>query len=104
MPNIVNEGSSASFTVAFLDEDGASTTPTAVRYRIDCVTTGAEIVTWTSLTPGATVSVPLTAAAHVMQAETNTRESRRVTVEASYSSDGKLVDYEDYTLQNSLGL
>jgi len=104
MPNIVNEGSSAAFTVAFLDEDGVATTPTAVRYRIDCLTTGAEIAAWASLTPGTTVSVPLTAALNLMQAETNERETRRVTVEASYSSDGKLVDYEDFTLANSKGL
>jgi hypothetical protein len=104
MPNIVNEGSSASFTVAFLDADGVATVPNAVRYRIDCMTTGAEIAAWASLTPGTTVSVPLTAALNVMQSEANTRETRRVTVEASYSSDGKLVDFEDFTLANSMGV
>jgi hypothetical protein len=104
MSNIVTEGSSAAFTVAFLDEAGVATLPTAVRYRIDCLTTGAEILTWTSLSAATSVSVPLTAALNLMQAETNARETRRVTVEASYASSGKLVDSEDFVLENSLGL
>ena len=55
--NTVTEGSSAAFTVAFLDESGVATLPTAVRYRIDCMTTGAEILTWTSLSAATSVSV-----------------------------------------------
>jgi hypothetical protein len=100
----ITEGSSADFTVAFLDADGLAAVPTAVRYRIDCMTTGAQVKDWTSLSPASSVTVPLTPTENVMQSESNARETRRVTVEASYAVADKIVDFEEFTLSNSMGL
>jgi hypothetical protein len=100
----VNEGSSADFVVSFRDADGDLAVPTAVRYRIDCMTTGAQIKDWTSLSAASSVTVPMTPTENVMQSESNSRETRRVTIEASYAAADKIVDFEEFTLANSMGL
>jgi len=100
----INEGSSATMVVAFLDADGVAAVPTSVRYRVDCLTTGAEVTAWTSITAASSVSVPLLPTENVMQSESNASETRRVTVEASYSATDKIVGYDEFTLANSMGL
>ena len=100
----ITEGSSADFAVTFKDADGLEVAPTAVRFRIDCMTTGVQIADWASLTPASTVTVPLLPTQNVMQSESNARETRRVTVEASYALADKIVGSEEFTLTNSMGL
>jgi len=104
MADTVTEGSSASYTVAFFDAAGVAATPQSIRYRIDCATTGAEITAWTAISAASSITLPLTPTENQMQAESNTRETRRVTVEITHGASDKLVDSQDYTLTNSMGL
>lgn len=104
MTTEVNEGSTAPLVVAFLDSAGAAAVPTAVRYRVDDLTNDAEIVAWTSVTPGSSVTISIAPAVNAMGAETNKKETRRVTIEASYGAADAIVDFEDYTLVNMRGL
>ena len=45
---VVNEGSSCRLQVDFTDYDGASAVPSGVEFRVDCLTTGTTLATWTA--------------------------------------------------------
>jgi hypothetical protein len=101
----VKEGCSAWLQVTLKDKTGALAIPTATRYRIDCMTTGAIIKDWTVGPASSAFELALSATDNVMQSENNAQEQRRVTVEASYGSAAdKATDEFDFTLVNLSGV
>ena len=54
----IQEGSRIVVTARFLDA-GSATTPTNVKYRIDNVDTGREVVDWTTVSTGTTASITI---------------------------------------------
>ena len=101
----INEGCSAWLQVDLKDKAGALSTPTAVRYRIDCRTTGAIIKDWTAAAAQSSQEIALSATDHVLQSPRNIQEVRRVTVEATYAdASDKVTAKFDYALVNMMGL
>lgn len=74
-----SEGSIVTLTVRLFDADGDASTPTTLRYRIDDVRTGCEVVGWTSLTPAEEVEVTWLA---VILNRCNKAERKRLTMQA----------------------
>lgn len=83
----VNERTTSRLTVAFADADGEPAVPATVTYRVDCLTTGEEVVADTALTPAASLALDLGASVQAMRGPGNRREVRRVTVSATYGDD-----------------
>lgn len=78
------EGSAFTASVNFRTRStAAESTPTTVKYRIDCLTSGREIADWTSVTPAAaSASIPITGAHNAIQDDSNDVETKQLTVMA----------------------
>ncbi|MCU0918727.1 MAG: hypothetical protein MUF16_00065 [Burkholderiaceae bacterium] len=97
MSDVVNERTTAYLRVAFRDKDGTLAAPSAVVYRVDCLTTGQSIVPLTAVPPSSEIEVTLTADDNAMRNPSNVAELRRVTVVATYNSSAdKLSAQFDY--------
>lgn len=101
----VFEKSTHYLTVDFFDKTGAAATPSAVTYRVDCLTTGNVVVSDTAVSAASSVEVTLSPTANSMQGANNLRESRRVTVIAQYGGTGdQAVGTFDYSVRNVGGI
>lgn len=101
----LNERSTHYLTVEFLDKTGALAAPTAVTYRIDCLTTGVVVRNDTAIGAGSTIEITLTPTDNAMQNQDNVTEHRRVTVIGQYGGSGdQVVKGYDYILRNMVGV
>lgn len=78
----VREGSSFTATAYFRTRStgAAATTPTTVKRRIDCLTTGVVVQDWTTVTPAANASLAVTGAQNAIQNYCNERERKQITI------------------------
>ena len=74
-----SEGTAFTATAYFRSGTAAST-PSAAKYRIDCLTTCKEIKDWTTLTPAASISISVTATENTIEDESNQIEKKQITV------------------------
>lgn len=79
-------------------------TPTNVKYRLDCLTTGIAIADWTSVTPGETVSITVTPTQNAIQNACNLHERKQLTVAADHDLATQFVDSIDWEITNLQGL
>lgn len=88
MVDTLNEDSTAFLTVVFTDKAGDPATPTAVNYRVDCLTNGREVRDWTtwSGTLDDTIEIELTPQDNAILSSANETETRRVQVVSTYAS------------------
>lgn len=95
------ENSRVPVTARFLDRASADeVTPTNVRYRLDCLTTGKQIADWTSATPGETVNITITPTQNAMQSDCNVRERKQLTVAADYGLSTEFRESLVYEIEN----
>lgn len=101
---IVNENSNAYLTINFLDKDDVAAVPSSISYRIDCITTGTEILTDTPFTPvAASIEIELTKTNNVCIGSSK-YEERCVTVTAIYGSSDEINEEYRYNLRNLLNV
>ncbi len=82
MSRTFNELSQVVITASPLDSDGAESTPTTARYRVDDCRTETSLVGWTDLTPSTAMTITIPGSANGIQDNTlNTPEEKVVTVE-----------------------
>ena len=86
--SVINEGSTAYLTVSFLDRHGNAETPISISYRVDCRTTGQQMLGDTSVSPDDSVLLTIRPAANAINDDENEAERRVVTVTAVYAVDG----------------
>jgi hypothetical protein len=79
-------------------------TPTNVQYRLDCLTTGAQILDWTSVVTGETVSITVTPTQNAIQHSGNRNERKQLTVAADYGLSTQFVESIDWEITNLQGL
>lgn len=80
---LYKEGSNFVATVALrLRSTGAASTPTTLKYRIDCKTTQREILDWTTLSASSSASITVTGAQNAIQSDVNDYEWKQLTVMA----------------------
>lgn len=98
----INEKSSGYLEVALFDRAGAPAVPSSVTYRIDCLTSGDLVRTWTAATPAAVVQITLTPTDNAMRRESSATEKRRVTLVASYGAglEDQMTSEFDYQVRN----
>lgn len=88
----VTEKTALALVLKSFGATNAPITPSTLRYRIDCLATGKEILAWTPLTPGNEVSIIITPEQNTVVARSNNVERKRVTFEAD---SGTLTAYTD---------
>lgn len=83
----INEKTASWLALSFYDKDDAPVVPVSLSYRIDCLTTGAEIVADTVIAAAASVEVKFSSTVNSLQNQTNPYERREVTVTATHGAD-----------------
>lgn len=107
---IVNEGSSFTLKVDFLDKTGAPATPSSITYRVDDVTglsesaVGVRVRADTSVATASSVEITLDSVDTAVLDASKTFETRRVTVKASYGASDTLNDQFFFYVRNLGGV
>lgn len=100
----VKEGSAFTATAYFRDRaTAAADAPTAVKYRVDCLTTGKVLADWTTVSAAASVSIPLTATHNAIQSQCNRYEVRQLTVAADPDTAEQARESVTYEVENIRG-
>jgi hypothetical protein len=95
----LDEGDAKTYRVQFTDAAGQAVAPSAVRYRIDCLTDGQVVRDETALTPAATVDIVLDANDNRM-VTARARETHRLTVLIDDAEGGGPdSDYKDFDIR-----
>jgi hypothetical protein len=88
---IINENTTLTLTLTFEDENGDAVTPSAARYKLDDVSSGASVLAWTAFSPSSsTHDLVITATQNAVIDSTKSREKRVVTVEITYGMDARM--------------
>lgn len=80
---VVNEGTGFPLTNRLLSASGSAVTPTSLKYRVDCETTGREIVGWTDVSPSSEVSMDIDPSWSAILRSTNVTETKTMTWKAN---------------------
>lgn len=100
-PPTIDEQLSNAVHVDLTDADGNPAPPISVTYRIDCLTSGAQILAPVVLsTPGASFDVTVPSALNAIVDQSNPQEYRRMTVEALYANADLLSGQFDWVVNN----
>lgn len=83
-----------------LDPDDVPTTPTTLRYRLDCQTTGTELIGWTEVTPTSFLQVTVPAEMNRIINTRNRVERRVFTIDANTGTDDAYTTEEVYEVRN----
>ena len=79
----VQEGSAFTATAYFRDRaTAAASTPTNIKYRVDCLTTGTVLADWTTVSPATTATIAVTSTHNAIQSAGT--ERKQITVAADY--------------------
>ena len=96
----VNDGSTAWLTVSFYDKDSVLEVPSAIEWTVVDVASGTVLINPTLVgSPASQVELTLTAACNTMQGSGD-KETRRVTVEASFSGSEAQTKAFEYDVVN----
>ena len=79
-------------------------TPPNVYYGLDCLTSGAVLANWTSVTPGETVNITVTPTQNKIQNSCNPCERKQILVAADYGLATQFVESIDWEITNLRGL
>ncbi len=80
----VNEGSEFAVTAAPRDEDNLPITPTGMRYRIDCLSTGTQVLDWTSISvPAETNEIVVPGSLATIVDSCSARERKQMVIETT---------------------
>jgi hypothetical protein len=96
----INEGSRLPLTTRFVDSTGGAIIPVTLRYKLDCKTTGRELLGWTIATPTSSLVYTIPASLNVLQNQGNAFELKTFTVEANYGTDDQFTSAYTYQVQN----
>lgn len=77
----LNERSRCWVKSKFYDKNQASQTPNAIRYRVDCQTSGKALIDWTNVAPANTVEILVDAAYNAIQNNGNPVERKCMTIQ-----------------------
>ena len=95
-----NEKTAAWVQFWIYDKDHVAATPSALKYRIDCLTSGTEIKDDTVLTPASSGEIDLVPADTTLTTQDNATELRLITVTADADTNGQLISHYQYEVYN----
>lgn len=100
----VNEGSRLPLTFKLFDSSTLPLAPLALRYRIDCESTGVALIAWTDVTPASSVSLIIPASVNAIQNRANSFELKTITVESDPDSDNAFNEEYTWRVKNLAGV
>lgn len=100
----VNDRSRLPLTFKLFTSTTQPITPTTLRYRIDCESTGRELVGWTDVSPASTHSLVIPAGVNVIQNRANSFELKTMTVEADTGTDNAFTEQYTWRVKNLTGV
>lgn len=95
-----NEKSYLNFALTTHNTADALTTPTTLRYRLDCRTTGAALQGWTTLPASSSQSLAVSAQISAIQSDSNETEDKVLTVEANTGTTTQISDEFVWRVRN----
>jgi hypothetical protein len=99
----VSAGSAVAVTADFRTRSSASaSTPTSVRYRVDCLTTGRQIINWTEVSPASSVTITIPGTSNEIVDSSNNLEVRQIHVIADYGLSTQLAASKEWRVRNIL--
>lgn len=99
-----NEGSAFTATAYMRDRATAlASVPAAAKFRVDCLTTGQQVQDWTSLTPAASISIPITATHNAILDASNDRETKQLSVASEPGAATQFRDVATWDVVNLRG-
>lgn len=107
MPAYVNESSAMTVRARFFNETGDLVTPTTARYLIRDISNDREVRAWTTLSPAATIDIPITASDNDLYEHSRSRkrfERRVVTVQADEGTATQRTDEIEYYIRDLAGI
>ncbi len=100
----INEGSRLPLTFRLFNSATTPLTPLTLRYRIDCESTGRELVAWTDVTPSSSISLVIPASVNAIQNRANTFELKTMTVEADADTENAFSEEYTWRVKNLTGV
>lgn len=100
----INEGTAVELSVARRGDDGSLVTPTSLKYKVDCETSGTAITAWTTLTPASITAIAIPATSNAIQDDSNPYEDKVVTVMANAGLSTQEVTEQRYRVENLGGI
>lgn len=82
----------------------ADAVPTNVKYRIDDLATGSQLLDWTSVTPAASVNITITALQNAIRNDANSIETKQLTVASDYGLSTQYIDRTTWDVRNLKGI
>lgn len=97
------EGSSFTATAYFRNRaTAAADTPATVKYRVDCLTTGTEILGWTETTAASNISLTIAASWNDIQG-TGSREHKQLTIASDVDTVDQCRESIQWVVENLRG-
>lgn len=82
----------------------AAATPTTARYRIDDLESEEQVRDWTSLTPGTSIAISITAGDNAIKSDSKHRETKQITVQAEHGTDSQVTQTAIWKVTNIYGI
>jgi hypothetical protein len=99
-----NEGQSFTATFKFFDSSYVPSSPTTLRYRIDCLTSGITVKDWTTAAATQTVNIEVSPDDNKIQNNSNLRERKQMVVQTNYGTSTQGVETKDWDVKNLRGV
>lgn len=100
----VNEREYFKLRWTVLDENAAASVPRSMRYRVECRTTGKELVAWTDIPLNATTTLAIPSSVNAIQKDSNPVETKVITVDTNYEDDDRVPAEYAWDVRNLGGL
>lgn len=101
----IREKSRHVITVTFRDRaTAANVTPTNVYYRLDDLTTGIEIVDWTSVSTDDELNITITPTQNELKDQSHQYETRELSVAADYGLSTQFIESVTFQIENLCGV
>ena len=81
-----------------------ASTPTSIRYRIDCLKTRTKIKDWTSVSAASSVTITITASDNQIQDDSNRFERKQIIVQADNGLSTQVNGKAIYKIENLTGI
>jgi hypothetical protein len=90
---IIEEGKTSYIELTYVDRSRYPLTPVSLRYRVDDLDSGAELLGWTAATPSAATVITIGGSYNHLHVGSKSVETRVVTTEATFSG-GEIIPKE----------
>lgn len=99
-----DEGDSFTARFEFYDEDRVASSPTTLRYRIDCLTSGNAVRGWTTVTAAQSVDISVTPDDNAIINDSNRTERKQMVTQTNFDTDTQSVYTTEWDVKNLQGI